>query len=197
MSYYGIRQNETREILKLIVSPIAVSTLLITLYNTISRGTFLREYKFLQLLSLMIFINVGQASFFFWKNDLFTNNFHYYFIEMISCSMQLQSLITWLFVWQYFDAVTSMITTPMSKKLKIALYLLFIVGVLLVLGGYFALVTASYNYNHRTYEQRIDQYHLHSLEMTSLYSIEIDAAVNFISIGIMIVKIWQITRLVI
>ncbi len=137
--------------MQLVLSPIAVSSLLITLYNTHSRGTFLREYKFVQLLTLMTFINVGHATYFFYKEDVFTNNFHLFVIEMVNSSELLQPLTTWLFVWQYFDAVTSLITKPMSKQLKIALFLLFVLGVLSVLGAYFAVATAYYDYYHMTY----------------------------------------------
>jgi hypothetical protein len=122
MSSYQKKDFQAAAILNLVVSPIAVGTLFIVMLNTYNRGTMLREYKFIVLLALVAFINVGHSTqFFYEKDDYFARNFNLFVIEMLNSSELLQPLTTWLFVWQYFDAVTSMITRPISKLVAVAL----------------------------------------------------------------------------
>jgi hypothetical protein len=59
---------------------------------------------------------------------------------MVDLSYYLQPLTTWLFVWQYFDAVTSLIHKKLPLWARIALMLVYLCGSLSLVAVYAALV---------------------------------------------------------
>ena len=106
----------------LIVTPIALATLLIMLHSVIKRKTLCKEYKFILLLLIMLLINTERSCYYFWHKWIADTTRLIIFEDFFQSCYYLQPLTTWLFVWQYFDAVTSLIKVKMPKPIAWALH---------------------------------------------------------------------------
>ena len=125
----------------LTVLPISFGTFLILAYYSATKKQILASYKMLLLLLVMIYCNTMSA---------LSNPYLVYYIEIpqnksmhrwrvtefMANAYILQPLTTWLFSWQYFDSVTSLLDAKMHQALAWLLKVFYVVGSLATIGSY-------------------------------------------------------------